>query len=231
MTSWRRRAATIVLRWFLGVALVSWRYMWQTTPLYRTEHVGELPEEPPPIPPELVDDDLQLDRDGVGSLYHRQFRVDIADARVDAEQLVGAVIRDFERFVPSEVVGIRGSRSDLRVGDEFVVEMPGPWNGPVRVVHADGTCLRLATLCGHLEAGQIQFRARPCGELLQFRIDAWARPSTRLVNLLYAHLRLAKEIQLNMWVRFCRAAADAAGGRPADGIHIRTHAIPAATGP
>ena len=29
-----------VLRWPLGIALVSWRYMWRTTPLHRSEQAG-----------------------------------------------------------------------------------------------------------------------------------------------------------------------------------------------
>lgn len=225
---WRRWAGTVVLRWFLGVALVSWRYMWQTIPLHRAEDVGQLPEEPPRIPDQLIDDAMQLDRDGVGALFHRQFVVDIAGSQLSAEELMASVVGDFKRFVPWEVVSIRRPEYDahaLRVGEDFVVELPGPWDGPVRVIHVDNTCLRLATLRGHLEAGQVQFHARPHGAFLEFRIDAWARPSTRLVNLLYTHLRLAKEIQLNMWVRFCRAAAATAGGRATDGIQIRTHAI------
>ncbi|CAM5389628.1 hypothetical protein SCANM63S_09092 [Streptomyces canarius] len=47
-----------------------------------------------------------------------------------------------------------------------------------------------------------------------------ACPGSRLVHLLYSHLRLAKEIQLNMWVRFGLAAAAMSGGRPADGAHL-----------
>lgn len=228
-SSWRHWAGIIVLRWFLGVALVSWRYMWQTIPLHRAEDVGQLPGEPPRIPDQLIDDAMQLDRDGVGALFHRQFVVDIAGSRLSAEELMASVVGDFKRFVPWEVVSIRRPEHAayaLRVGEDFVVELPGPWDGPVRVIHVDNTCLRLATLRGHLEAGQVQFHARPHGICLEFRIDAWARPSTRLVNVLYTHLRLAKEIQLNMWVRFCRAAAATAGGRATDGIHIRTHAIP-----
>ena len=48
----------------------------------------------------------------------------------------------------------------MEVGDEYVVRMPGPWDGPVRVVEVTPTSFRLATLDGHLEAGQIEFRAR-----------------------------------------------------------------------
>jgi hypothetical protein len=40
--------------------------------------------------------------------------------------------------------------------------------------------------------------------------------------LLYNRLRLAKEIQLNMWSHFCIRTAALAGGRPQGGITIRT---------
>ncbi len=220
------RPGRVVARWLLGTALISWRYLWQITPLHRSEHEGQLRHDAPPeLPAELVDDRTQLADTGVGPLYHRVFRVDILDARLSATDLVRRVVHDFGRFVPSEVVSVRlldGAGDPLRVGDELVVEMPGPWDGPVRVVRATDTCLRLATLRGHLEAGQVQFRAFPAEDALRFEIEAWARPSTHLVRLLYCVVRLAKEIQLNMWVRFCRAAAREAGGRLRNGVTIRT---------
>lgn len=119
----------------------------------------------------------------------------------------------------------------MRPGDEFVVQMPGPWNGPVRVVECADDHFRFVTLRGHLEAGQIEFRARREGTALRFEIETWAQPSTVLVNLLYTRLRLAKEMQLNMWVRYCLGAADFAGGRPVGGIGINTWCVvPAPSG-
>jgi hypothetical protein len=38
----------IVLRWPVGIALVSWRYMWRTTPLHRSEEVGSSADLPGP---------------------------------------------------------------------------------------------------------------------------------------------------------------------------------------
>jgi len=116
----------------------------------------------------------------------------------------------------------RGRDGPLRYGDEFVVRMPGPWDGPVRVVHRDATSFRLATLQGHLEAGQIEFRAEPDGDTLRFEIESWARAGDRLADVMYNKLRLAKEIQLNMWTHFCIRTAALAGGRPRGGITIRT---------
>jgi len=42
----------------------------------------------------------------------------------------------------------------------------------------------------------------------------------------YNKLRLAKEIQLNMWTHFCIRAAALAGGRPRGGLAIRTRWVP-----
>ncbi|MFC0052005.1 DUF1990 domain-containing protein [Streptomyces actinomycinicus] len=216
----------MIARWLLGTGLVTWRYLWETTPLYRGgECRGDDQDRPPQLPPEAVDDRVQRAEDGYGPLFHRSFRVRIAEARIDAGRLIEQVCRDFERFVPTEVVsidadGLRGQGLD--VADELVVEMPGPWNGPVRVVHRDARSLHLVTLHGHMEAGQVHFRARGEDGLLVFEIELWARAGSRLVHLLYAHLRLAKEVQLNMWVRFCLSAVAASGGRLMDGVHIAT---------
>jgi hypothetical protein len=127
--------------------------------------------------------------------------------------------------VPSEVTSVDKDSDGLAVGDELTVRMPGPWDGPVRVVDRTETSFRLATLLNHMEAGQIEFRAWPRGSSLQFEIEAWARPGSPMVNLLYTHLRLAKEIQLNMWVRFCQGAAEVAGGRVRGGVTINTRVV------
>jgi len=118
-----------------------------------------------------------------------------------------------------------GAPGSLRVGDEFVVRMPGPWDGPVRVVDVRRRSFRLATLAGHLEAGQIEFRARPDQESLVFEIESWARSSSPLVNLLYHRLRMAKEVQTHMWVSFLERVVDLSGGRMTLGVEIETERI------
>ncbi|HET9257544.1 MAG TPA: DUF1990 family protein [Pseudonocardiaceae bacterium] len=219
----------ILARWSVGVALVSWRYLWATTPLHRSVEPGDATDFPPVIPDRLLDDRSQPLAAGVGPLFHRLFAVTIANPSVTAATLIANVTADLNKGMPSEVAEVErvsGTPGTLTVGDEIVVRMPGPWDGPVRVVHRSATAVRLATLNGHLEAGQIEFRARPAEcSTLRFEIEAWARPGSRLVHLLYTHLRLAKEIQLNMWVRFCRSAANLAGGRARGGVTIRTRVV------
>ncbi len=219
----------LVSRWAIGMTLVTWRYLWSTTPLHRSEAELDTGERPPEIGDEVDRHDLLPAEEGVGQLFRRRFRVRIAEAELDAVALMRVVREDLERFVPTEVVRVRTHQrpGELRVNDDFVVDMPGPWNGPVRVVCVESTLLRLATRRGHLEAGQIEFRAYDDDEELVFEIEAWARPSGRLSHLLYSHLRLAKEIQLNMWVRFCQSATRVAGGRLTRGVEIRTLRLPA----
>jgi hypothetical protein len=120
----------------------------------------------------------------------------------------------------------RGAPGALCEGDEFIVRMPGPWDGPVRVVRRAENSFRLATLAGHLEAGEIEFRAERDSDAVRFEIESWARAGDRLSALLYNKLRLAKEIQLNMWSHFCVRTAALAGGRPQGGITIRTRWVP-----
>jgi hypothetical protein len=223
-----RRTLSVFGRWVLGTVLVTWRYVWETVPLHRVERQGDERDCPPGVPSGIVDERVQLLPAGYGPLFHRHFSVRIAVAELDAGRLIDRLVRDFKHFVPSEVVDVRtddGGPNGPRIGDELTVEMPGPWNGPVRIAHRDETSLHLVTLRGHLEVGQVRFRARREDDLLVFEIELWARASSRLVHLLYAHLRLAKEVQLNMWVRFCLAAVTTSGGRLVDGVHISTHRL------
>jgi uncharacterized protein (UPF0548 family) len=117
----------------------------------------------------------------------------------------------------------------MTVGDEYVVRMPGPWDGPVRVVDATATSFRFATLHTHLEAGQIEFRTRRDEEdgLLIFEIESWARAGDRLSNLLYHHLRMSKETQLHMWTSVLEHVAKRSGGRITRGIDIHTRRVAA----
>ena len=211
--------------WPVGIAAVSWRYMWRTVPLYRSEEAGTRAD----LPGRVYGtggfaDRLQPLDAGVGPMLHRSYGVRIAGTSMAPSALIDRVSARLNQVSPEMAVfrKTRGAQGSLRQGDEFVVRMPGPWDGPVRVVRRDEASFRLATLAGHLEAGEVEFRAEPEGDALHFEIESWARAGDRLSALLYNKLRLAKEIQLNMWSHFCVRTARLAGGRPQGGITIRT---------
>jgi hypothetical protein len=218
-----------VLSWPVAIALVCWRYMWRTVPLHRWEEAGTQADLP----------DLAYDTSefaarhqplgaGVGPMLHRSYAVRISGTTMTPAALIELVSAGLNKASPEMAVfrKTRGAQDALRDGDEFIVRMPGPWDGPVRVVHRGEASFRLATLRGHLEAGEIEFRAAPDGDGLHFEIESWARAGDQVSALLYNKLRLAKEIQLNMWSHFCVRAAALAGGRPRGGVSIRTRLLP-----
>jgi uncharacterized protein DUF1990 len=223
----RIRTAT---RWPVGVSLTSWRYMWRTTPLHRSETTGRLPDDAPPeLPDGVSQDEVQHPSAGAGVLFHRVYRARIREAHLEPEALVAAIAADPDRVAPSEFASfnkVHGHDGAMAVGDEYVVRMPGPWDGPVRVVERTPASFRFATLDGHLEAGQIRFSAAR-DELLEFRIESWARAGDRLSDLLYDRLRMSKEIQLHMWTSVLERVAELAGGRLTGGIEIRTRRVEA----
>jgi hypothetical protein len=219
----RLRTAT---RWPAGVALTSWRYMWRTTPFHRSEVDGTLSDDAPPeLPAGVSSDEVQLD--GYGALFHRLYRGRIREPRLSPDALIAAIAEAPDRVAPSEFATFRkvlGDAGAMAVGDEYVVRMPGPWDGPVRVVERTPQSFRLVTLDGHLEAGQIRFSALP-GDPLEFRIESWARAGDRLSSLLYDRLRMSKEVQLHMWTSVIERAAELSGGRLTGGIEIRTRRV------
>jgi hypothetical protein len=217
------------LGWPVGIAAVSWRYMWRTIPLHRSEEAGTRADLPGRVyGTSGFADRLQPLDAGVGPMLHRSYGVRIAGTSMAPSALIDLVSARLNQVSPEMAVfrKTRGAQGSLRQGDEFVVRMPGPWDGPVRVVRRDEASFRLATLAGHLEAGEIEFRAEPEGDALRFEIESWARAGDRLSALLYNKLRLAKEVQLNMWSHFCVRTARLAGGRPQGGITIRTRWVP-----
>lgn len=196
--------------------------------MYRSEEQGSLAEDaPPPLPEGVPRDDVLHVGDGVGPLFHRVYRARVCAARLSAEELAASIRRDPNSVAPTEFARffkVHGNGGEMRVGDEYVVRMPGPWDGPVRVVEVTPTSFRLATLAGHLEAGQIEFAAA-AGDDLIVRIESWARSADRLSDVLYQRLRMAKEIQLHMWTSVLEQVAKRAGGRLAGGIVIDTRRV------
>jgi uncharacterized protein (UPF0548 family) len=145
-----------------------------------------------------------------------------------AEQLMRSIQGDVDRIAPSEFARfekVRGDRNGLEVNDEYVVRMPGPWDGPVRVVAVTPVSFRLATLEGHLEAGQIEFRVAPAELALEFVIESWARSGDWLSDLLYTRVRMAKEIQLHMWTSVLERVVHITGGVRDGGIVITTRRV------
>jgi Domain of unknown function (DUF1990) len=202
--------------------------MWRTTPIHRVEEKA-IPSEldVPSLPEEVERDEIQTIEDGAGPLFHRLYRTTIRNAKCSAELLVQQISADPNVVAPTEFARffkVAGDDGRIRLGDEFTVRMPGPWDGPVRVVDVTPTSFRLATLEGHLEAGQIEFRAYERDDLV-FEIESWARSGDRLSSLLFDRVRIAKEVQFHMWLSVLERVTRLAGGTRAGLNSIETQRI------
>ena len=217
--------------WPIGIALTSWDYMWRSTPLHRRELLasGADGHLPPPLPDGVDGTEVIGTDGGTGPLFHRRYRTAIRDSDLSADALMRRLQENINRAAPTTFARFQkvfgdGDGEALAVGDEFVVRMPGPWDGPVRVVDRGDRSFRLATLDGHLESGQIEFRVTE-DELLRFEIESWARSADRLADLLYHRVGMAKEVQLHMWISFLEGVVSMSGGRMTGGIEIETRRV------
>jgi hypothetical protein len=208
-----------VATWAVGVPFATWRYLAREVPVDRRlePHGWPIPgfeaqERDVPGDPSAV----QRPSDGSGAAYRRRYRARIADPVLTPEELMAIIANDPDVACPVEFARfekLRGEPGELRVGDEYRVLLPGPWNGPVRVVDQGPSSFRLVTLHGHMEAGEIEFRARAEGERLVFEIESWARSGDPLFALLYDRIPINREIQQHMWVQFLERVAQISGGR------------------
>jgi hypothetical protein len=223
-----QRLLTTALRWPGGLLITWWAYVWRITPMYRREVRGTWDaDKPPPLPAGTPLDRLQSPDSGSGAYLRRRYRVDVVEGRLDAASVMADIREDINRVVPGGIAQFRKMTGDdhgpLSVGDEYVVRMPGPWDGPVRVVELTPNCFRFATLDGHLEAGQIEWRAQDLDDaVLRFEVESWSRPGDRLSDIAHHRLRMAKEVQLHMWTSVLENVVKLVGGRAREGVDIHT---------
>jgi len=186
---------------------------------------------PAPWPLALVDERTKTFAEGHGPLYHRTFSVRVVDAEHGAADLIETLSRDLDRGVPPHVVTFareRGEPGRMLLGDEYRVYMPAPWDGPVRVLARTPYSFRFGTLVGHLEAGQIEFRATDDGAgVLEFTIEVWSRAGDRMAEVVYRRLGIGREIQAGLWMQFCLGAVRLAGGRRDGPVRDVTRRVPA----
>lgn len=223
--------AVELCRWAvgMGVGVATWPFT--RVPLYRRNRRRFGPHEHRPQPAGPIPGDrstLQPLPDGVGPVYHRRYWIDLADAAHGPEEVIAALSSDLNVASPVEIARfdrISGS-GRMAVGDEYVVRLPGPWNGPVRVVDVSDRSFRLVTLRGHVEAGQIEFRCDQVDEgCLRFTIESWARSRDRAVDWLYDRVAFARELQLHTWSHFCERIVDVAGATPLSKVEVMTERI------
>ena len=207
--------------WSPRVAWCTLRYWMADLPVHRTDENAVV------VFPDLPDDcgeDVQTPEMGVGPAFHRRYRACITTGELSPDQVIHRLVADPNCAVPREaaVFDRYGRDTALQTGEDLVVRMPGPWDGPVRVLHVDRCSFRLVTLTGHLEAGQIEFRAYSRGEDVVFEVESWARSGDWLADLLYDRLVLLQEMQTYLWAHYCAGVCTLSRGRMLTGVNVYT---------
>ena len=218
------------------MAVAGGRYVFQRVPLYRRDRVpdeGEVPDFDRELPGDPAA--VQRPRDGVGALFHRRYWIHVTDEALGAEALIDQVLDDPNAVAPTEMARFRTVDGQpargLERGDELVVQLPGPWDGPVRLVDRTPTSFRFVTLRGHMEAGEIEFSTGYDDRgFLRFQIESWARSGDRVFSWLYQRFPLGRELQLHMWSQYCQRVAAASGGVRMSNVSCTTARIDADDG-
>src|SRR3954452_9542726 len=79
----RRRATAS--RWPFGGGLTSWRYLWRTVPMHRSEAEGSWQDErPPDLPGDARPNEVLPPPAGAGPLFRRRYRDRIREAELSA---------------------------------------------------------------------------------------------------------------------------------------------------
>ena len=173
---------------------------------------------------DAIDDKVQTIGDGAGPRYHRVYGIDLPVPFGSAVETMHKVMLDPNAFSPKLIATFEKTLGDparLKVGDEFMVHISGPWNGPVRVSEVGECTFSLLTLNGHIEAGQIQFRlVKKDDGSSRFEIESVTRSKDQLVNFVFDKLRVAQFAQTEMWELFCKSVAEDAVGEKAEELKV-----------
>ncbi len=212
------------------------QHAWRSRDIERSH--ADVPEFSEAAPTPRPHTRLQHRDDGVGPEFMRSYSVTIEDPVLSSFDVMEQFRTDPNHFNSNLVAGFvvdDHPKRGLCVGDEFVVEIPGPWNGPVVVERSDDDQVLLATLHGHMEAGHIRFAVvagpsdggiddttAPTG--FDFRITSWARGGDSVSTALHVG-GIGKELQAAMWTAMCDRAVAIAGGRRSGKIRVVTEEL------
>lgn len=215
------RALARRVGWLVGAPLAIFRFARRKMPV---EELGTDGDGFRPLPADEPDPEHRGSEHGVGPTLHRLYEATVSEPQIDAERLVAIVAADPNVIAPSEVLRFErmsGERGRLREGDEVLIRMAGPWNGPVTVTARTPHCIRMAATGGHAQLGQFELRARdePGGIVLE--IQTRERAAGRTFRLLQ-RIGLIRRMQSYTWAHMLEDGARLAGGRPPDRITVRS---------
>ena len=211
------------LGWLFGAPLAFFRFMRRQIPVEAVDSAGALP-------PSLPEDPDLAHREGeraVGPVVHRLYGATIQAPKLTPERLLAIIAADPNVIAPVEVLRFEkaekanGGSGGLQKGDELLIQMAGPWSGPVKVSRRWDTGFRLVAQRGHPQLGQVEFRARDNGGDIEMEIQTRERAAGLSFHALQ-RVGLIQRMQSYTWAEMLENAAQLAGGRRPEWITVKS---------
>lgn len=215
------RALARRMGWLVGAPLAIFRFARREMPVEELETDGNAFR---PLPADEPDPEHRESEHGVGPMLHRLYEVTIDEPQIDAERLIAIVAADPNVIAPTEVLRFErtsGERGRLQEGDELLIRMAGPWNGPVTVTARSPHRIRMAATGGHAQLGQFELRARDEPGAIALEIQTREQAAGRTFRLLQ-RIGLIRRMQSYTWAHMLEDGARLAGGRPPERITVRS---------
>ncbi len=210
------------LGWLLGAPLAIFRFL-------RREIIIEKIDAPHAVAPlPATDPSTSTDpvEPGLGPVTHHLYAATIRSPKLAPEQLMAVIAANPNVVAPTEVLRFErrsGTSGSLRQGDELLIRMAGPWNGPMRVTEQGDDRLRLGATPGHAQQGQIELRARLRDNPNDIEIEIQTRERAAGPGFyLLQRTGLIQRMQSYTWAEILQNAARLAGGHPPDRITVQS---------
>lgn len=160
----------------------------------------------------------QTPRDGVGSLKRKRFWADIRGSRLDPDQLIAHLRRQFGAMMPGYVgVAVEpGTPEQLDLGETMTLSLPLRGHIQVRVEELEPRRITMVTLEGHPLAGCVRFTAGYEGEAVRFEVHVYDRAAS-LIDLVMMRT-VGDLMQHHTWDTLVSNVVEASGGEATDGV-------------
>lgn len=217
----RKRVGRRLIRlvgWLVGAPLAVFRFLRRETPIVEIDGSGA-------AAPLTVEDPgvaRSESEEGVGPVVHRLYSATIRAPKLTAERLIAIIAADPNVIAPSEVLRFEktgGEPGRLQQGDELLVRMAGPWNGPVKVARRRDEGFRLTAERGNPQLGQVELRARDEDGQIAMEIQTRERAAGFTFHALQ-RIGLIRRMQSYTWAEMLENAAQLAGGLPPERISV-----------
>lgn len=148
--------------------------------------------------------EIQTIEDGIGDLYKKTFSIPIESSFEILQNHFLDFKVDMNKYSKNPIAKLPNDKgySPLLKGQRLLIELLGPYNGPVQVTESSKLNLKLQTLENHPKTGHIEFSIEESNPNL-FKIDTYSRSKDYLFHFARSKTNLVSKVQDSVWIDLC----------------------------